>query len=100
MNRAVQSDVVVVEVFPEAEWRAPANDVLDQNGEGSSTLVLVLRIDSFKIKPHCRMMEPKTLMMRMRKQRSVKLRCYGGNKGRRLAVCHSTRLIGSLPERL
>jgi hypothetical protein len=30
MNRAVQGDVVVVEVFDEQEWKAPADEVLDQ----------------------------------------------------------------------
>ncbi|KAI0341128.1 RNB-domain-containing protein [Trametopsis cervina] len=30
MNRAVQGDVVAVEVFPEDEWKAPADEVVDQ----------------------------------------------------------------------
>ncbi|EIW76973.1 RNB-domain-containing protein [Coniophora puteana RWD-64-598 SS2] len=30
MNRAVQGDIVVVEIFPEAEWKAPADEVIDQ----------------------------------------------------------------------
>ncbi|KAF8870959.1 hypothetical protein BD779DRAFT_1720386 [Infundibulicybe gibba] len=30
MNRAVQGDVVVVEVFHEREWKAPADEVVDQ----------------------------------------------------------------------
>ncbi|KAH7908909.1 hypothetical protein BJ138DRAFT_1156546 [Hygrophoropsis aurantiaca] len=30
MNRAVQGDVVVVEVFDEAEWKAPGDEVVDQ----------------------------------------------------------------------
>ncbi|EIN05091.1 RNB-domain-containing protein [Punctularia strigosozonata HHB-11173 SS5] len=30
MNRAVQGDVVVVEVFDESEWKAPTNEVIDQ----------------------------------------------------------------------
>ena len=33
MNRAVHGDVVVVEVFPEAEWSAPADEVIDQDGK-------------------------------------------------------------------
>ena len=33
MNRAVQGDVVAVEVFPESEWKAPADEVIDQEGE-------------------------------------------------------------------
>ena len=30
MNRAVQGDVVVVEVFAESEWKAPGDAVVDQ----------------------------------------------------------------------
>lgn len=33
MNRAVNGDVVVVEVFNEKEWKAPADEVVDQDGE-------------------------------------------------------------------
>ena len=32
MNRAVQGDVVVVEVFDKTEWKAPADEVVDQEG--------------------------------------------------------------------
>jgi exosome complex exonuclease DIS3/RRP44 len=32
MNRAVHGDVVAVELLPEAEWRAPAEEVVDQDG--------------------------------------------------------------------
>ncbi|KAJ8508878.1 hypothetical protein ONZ45_g8881 [Pleurotus djamor] len=31
MNRAVQGDVVCVEVFPESEWRAPADEVVERD---------------------------------------------------------------------
>ncbi|KAF8714246.1 hypothetical protein AX14_012862 [Amanita brunnescens Koide BX004] len=31
MNRSVHGDIVVVEVFPEAEWSAPADEVVDQD---------------------------------------------------------------------
>ncbi|GHJ89926.1 hypothetical protein NliqN6_6328 [Naganishia liquefaciens] len=31
MNRAVNGDVVVVEILPEAEWKAPGEEVLDQD---------------------------------------------------------------------
>lgn len=31
MNRAVQGDIVVVEVFDEKEWKAPADEVVDQD---------------------------------------------------------------------
>lgn len=30
MNRAVQGDIVAVEVFPESEWKAPGDEVVDQ----------------------------------------------------------------------
>jgi exosome complex exonuclease DIS3/RRP44 len=33
MNRAVQGDVVAVEVFPEDEWKTPADEVVDQECE-------------------------------------------------------------------
>lgn len=32
MNRAVQGDIVAVEIFPESEWKAPADEVVDQEG--------------------------------------------------------------------
>ena len=32
MNRAVQGDFVVVEVFDKTEWKAPADEVVDQEG--------------------------------------------------------------------
>jgi exoribonuclease R len=35
MNRAVQGDVVVVEVFDEREWKAPADEVIDQEGKSA-----------------------------------------------------------------
>ncbi|KAG6808306.1 hypothetical protein H0H92_004576 [Tricholoma furcatifolium] len=31
MNRAVSGDVVVVEIFPESEWKAPGDEVVDQD---------------------------------------------------------------------
>lgn len=33
MNRAVQGDVVAIEVFPESEWKASADEVVDQESE-------------------------------------------------------------------
>ena len=33
MNRSVHGDVVAVEVFPESEWKAPADEVVDQDGK-------------------------------------------------------------------
>ena len=32
MNRAVNSDVVVIEIFDKKEWKAPADEVVDQDG--------------------------------------------------------------------
>lgn len=31
MNRSVQGDVVVVEVFPRSQWKAPGEEVVDQD---------------------------------------------------------------------
>src|SRR5260370_31657378 len=36
MNRAVDGDVVVIEVLPESEWKAPADEVIDQDGRYSA----------------------------------------------------------------
>ena len=33
MNRAIQGDIVAVEIFPESEWKAPADEVVDQEGD-------------------------------------------------------------------
>lgn len=33
INRATQGDIVAVEVFPESEWKAPADEVVDQESE-------------------------------------------------------------------
>jgi exosome complex exonuclease DIS3/RRP44 len=33
MNRAVQGDVVVIKVFDEREWKAPTDEVVDQDCE-------------------------------------------------------------------
>jgi exosome complex exonuclease DIS3/RRP44 len=32
MNRAVQGDIVAVEVFPESQWKAPGDQVVDADG--------------------------------------------------------------------
>lgn len=42
MNRAVQSDVVAVEIFPEAEWKAPADEVVDQESTFEQLSILYL----------------------------------------------------------
>jgi len=33
MNRAVNGDVVVIEIFDKKEWKAPADEVVDQDGK-------------------------------------------------------------------
>jgi len=33
MNRSVDGDVVVVEIFPKEEWKAPGEEVIDQDGK-------------------------------------------------------------------
>lgn len=33
MNRSVDGDLVVVELFPKSEWKAPGDEVLDQDSE-------------------------------------------------------------------
>ena len=33
MNRAVNGDVVVIEIFDKKEWKAPADEVIDQDGK-------------------------------------------------------------------
>ena len=40
MNRAVNGDVVVIEIFDKKEWKAPADEVVDQDGKR----VLLLRV--------------------------------------------------------
>ena len=41
MNRAVQGDIVVGEVFDEKEWKAPADAVVDQGCKGFIRLFAV-----------------------------------------------------------
>ena len=36
MNRAVQGDVVAVEVFDEKDWKAPGDEVVDQESASRS----------------------------------------------------------------
>lgn len=33
MNRSVDGDQVIVELLPKSEWKAPGDEVLDQDGE-------------------------------------------------------------------
>jgi exosome complex exonuclease DIS3/RRP44 len=39
MNRAVNGDIVVVEVFDEREWKAPADEVVDQDSKPEPHLI-------------------------------------------------------------
>lgn len=41
MNRSVHGDVVIVEVFPESEWKAPGETVVDQDGASPFLLVVL-----------------------------------------------------------
>lgn len=36
LNRAMQGDVVAVEMLPQSEWKAPADSVVDQDCKNSS----------------------------------------------------------------
>jgi exosome complex exonuclease DIS3/RRP44 len=42
MNRAVSGDIVVVEVFSEKEWKAPADEVVDQDSMSFCTVAIFL----------------------------------------------------------
>lgn len=42
MNRAVHGDVVVVQVFDESDWKAPTDEVVDQEGASSTVTRLVI----------------------------------------------------------
>ena len=64
MNRAVQGDVVVVEVFDEKEWKAPADEVVDQEGMFRTSLATLLANVSLKLPS--KMMMPKTRVTKMK----------------------------------
>jgi exosome complex exonuclease DIS3/RRP44 len=40
MNRSVDGDVVVVEIFPKEQWQAPGEEVVDQD----SALIIVTQL--------------------------------------------------------
>ena len=42
MNRAVQGDIVVVEVFSEQEWKAPTEEVIDQDCKSEFVLARIM----------------------------------------------------------
>jgi exosome complex exonuclease DIS3/RRP44 len=44
MNRSVNGDVVVVEILPEDEWKAPGESVVDQDGSFISLYSLALPV--------------------------------------------------------
>jgi exosome complex exonuclease DIS3/RRP44 len=41
MNRSVDGDVVVVEIFPKEEWKAPGEEVIDQDRMPSSYTLFI-----------------------------------------------------------
>lgn len=41
MNRSVNGDVVVVEILPVVQWKAPGEEVVDQDGQIHLPLVFV-----------------------------------------------------------
>ena len=41
MNRSVDGDVVIVEIFPKSEWKAPGEEVIDQDRESSAHIFTV-----------------------------------------------------------
>ena len=43
MNRAVQGDVVAVEVFDEKDWKAPGDEVVDQESKSHGRTRFVIR---------------------------------------------------------
>jgi hypothetical protein len=47
MNRAMSGDLVVVEVFPPSEWRAPGDEVINQEGMYCSSFTLLLHHFNF-----------------------------------------------------
>lgn len=51
MNRAVDGDIVVVEIFDEKEWKAPADEVVDQDSKCFSQSLLWLSFDPFSPQP-------------------------------------------------
>ena len=48
MNRAVQGDVVVVEVFDKKEWKAPADEVVDQDSMCNMLFIFIALADILK----------------------------------------------------
>lgn len=41
MNRVVHGDIVVVEVYSKQEWKAPTDEVVDQDGESEFVLTKI-----------------------------------------------------------
>lgn len=41
MNRSVEGDVVAVEIFPESEWKAPGDEVVDADSQYSDKYIVV-----------------------------------------------------------
>lgn len=79
MNRAVQGDIVVVEMFNEKEWRTPAQSVVNQEGNIISpfSTIFFLLVSLFLIKPPSVMMIPMTLRKKRMKTMHVWKRANG-----------------------
>lgn len=77
MNRSVDGDVVAVQVYPESEWKAPADEVVDQDGRSFGTPPTKVYRLTIPTKPHFRTMILKT---RMRKRgESKKISSFNAN---------------------
>lgn len=44
MNRSVDGDMVVVEIFPKDQWKAPGEEVLDQDRESEYQLAVICQL--------------------------------------------------------
>lgn len=44
MNRAMQGDIVAIEMLPRSEWRAPADAVVDQDSESGIRISTLLTL--------------------------------------------------------
>lgn len=67
MNRSVTGDMVVVEVLDESEWRAPTDEVMDEEGTSASFTMMACRSlnDPFQTK----VFSMTTQMKKMKKQK-------------------------------
>jgi exoribonuclease R len=73
MNRVVQGDIVVVEVFGEQEWKAPTEEVIDQDCKSEFVLAQIVLT---KLKLRSRTMMQKSPTRRVKELLWMKRR-YG-----------------------